>query len=425
MTRFHPRRFFSLFRGPGRPGPRRRSLPKGPGVETLEGRALLTANGAFAAQLTHSAEYFTNLIDADYQKFLSRLPTSTEVTYYLNELNNGQSDANLLAGFAGSAEFYKASGGTDAAWVNAMYQAILGRTPTSDEVSYYVNSLASGNTRNNVSLGFATSPEHEAQVITYDYGKYLDRAPSSAELSFYVNEYASGISNENIIAGFVGSTEFAAIQSANGTSASVNAYNFVDAAYKTILNRAATPSELSAGVNQLIPAPASQIPASGVYSVSVKGTINGSTAFAQAGTLVVAPTVTTTGSVINTRDIGLDVGNPGLTGPTGSLGFASNLKLFGLVGSVSASPLVLASVAANTTTGKATVVLGNQAVNTSQVYQNIFDVGSTFYLMTGGTISLQFSNAGKSVTGTISLKGSPFGSSVATTYVATFSGTLT
>ena len=425
---FHPRRVLNRLRNLQRPDRKRRGNPPGPLLETLEGRALLTVDGAFAATLTHSAEFYTNIINLDYQTFLGRSPIPSELTYYLNELQSGQSDENLLAGFAGSQEFYQTSGNTPAAWINAMYKDILGRTPSASELTYYENSLASGTTRTEISLGFARSPEHETQVITYDYGKFLGRSPSSAELNFYVTEYATGVANEDIIAGFVGSAEFHQDHTPSGSTPALAAYDFVDAAYKTILGRAPTPSESSAGVNFLLPAPVSNLPASAVYNVTVSGSINGKISFSQTGTLVVSPTVTTTGPVINLRDIGIDVGTPGLNGPTGSLAFASNLQLFGLAGNPAAAPpLVLASVAANPTTGTVVAVIGSQAVNTSQVYQNEFNLmtggSSSFELVSGGTITLQFASGGASVAGTISLKGSAFGSSVVNTYVAKVSGT--
>lgn len=404
---------------------RRRPAP-GPVLEPLEGRALLSADGAFASQLTHSAEFYTNIIKADYTKFLGRSPTATDLSYYLNELRNGVSDENLLAGFAGSQEFYNTSGGDNAAWITAMYRDILGRAPSSSDLTYYEQSLNGGNTRTNISLGFARSPEHETQVITNDYGKYLGRSPSQAELNYYVTQYAHGLANEDIIAGFVGSAEFNQIHSPGSPTPVAAAYNFADAAYKTILGRTASAAELTAAENTVL-----GLPTSAVYNVTATGTIGG-TPFSQTGSLGVKPTVTTTGPVVNARDVGLDLGSPGLNGPTGSLGFASNLKLlqlFGLVSDPTTAPaLVLAGVKADIPSGTLTVSIGSQAANTSTLYQNEFNLvtnaPTSVILITGGTITLKFAPGGATVTGTISLRGVSLSTSAPTTYVASLSGIL-
>jgi len=406
---------------------RRRPAPR-LDLETLEGRALLTADGAFASQLTHSAEFYTTIIAGDYSKFLGRSPTPTDLTYYRNELKNGVSDENLLAGFAGSQEFYNAQGADPAAWINAMYQDILGRAPTASDLTYYKKSLNDGITRTQISLGFARSPEHETQVITHDYGAYLGRNPSPSELNYYVTRYANGLANEDIIAGFVGSAEFNQLHSPGGATPAVAAYNFVDAAYKTILGRTASAAEISAGVNAVLPAPPSNILASALYNVTVTGKI-GATSFSQAGSLLVAPTVTTTGPQVNPRDIGLLVGSPGINGPTGSLGVGSNLQLAALISDPASpppTPLVLAGVKADFATGTITVSIGSQAANTNPLYQNEFNLASrslsSVVLITAGTITLHFGPGGASVTGTISLQGIPLGSSVTTTYVASLVG---
>src|SRR5215469_2351927 len=102
-----------------------------------------------AAQLTHSAEYFGNIIITPaYEKYLGRAPDAAGIAYWVGQMqNHGLTDESLEAGFIGSTEFYNHAGGTDKDWVDAMYQDLLGRAPDPSGESYWVAQLQSGANR--------------------------------------------------------------------------------------------------------------------------------------------------------------------------------------------------------------------------------------------------------------------------------------
>ena len=146
-----------------------------------------------ASGFTHGAEYFTNFINAAYLHYLDRLPDANGLAYWLSGMEQGRvSNERLEAGFIGSAEYIAKHGGTGAGWVTGMYTDLLGRTPRSDEVAYWVNNLNNGESPANVAFGFAASLEREGQRVAADYLTYLDRPLDAPGLAYWVAQFQNG-----------------------------------------------------------------------------------------------------------------------------------------------------------------------------------------------------------------------------------------
>jgi hypothetical protein len=168
----------------------------------------------FAADLTHSAEsYATNVIDPLYQKFLDRAADPSGVDYWTNQMQQGMTDQQLASSFAASAEFYAKAGGTASAWVNAMYQAVLGRQADSGGLNYWLAQLSAGASRASVATGIAASQESEAQIVQDEYFTYLGRYASPAEVNYWVTQFENGMTNEDIVSAFVGAPEYVKLHS--------------------------------------------------------------------------------------------------------------------------------------------------------------------------------------------------------------------
>ncbi len=185
-----------------------------------------------ASALTHSAEYYSNLIVATYQNYLNRAPAGSEVAAWVGAMQNGLSDEQLEAGFIGSPEYVANHGGQGAGWVRGMYQDLLGRAPAQAEVNGWVNALSSGTSPQQVAYGFAASAEREGARVRDDYFTFLGRNATQAEVDGWVSAFEHGARNEDVIAGFVGSAEY--FQN-HGSDAN----NWLMAAYQEILGRPA------------------------------------------------------------------------------------------------------------------------------------------------------------------------------------------
>jgi hypothetical protein len=162
----------------------------------------------FAYALTHSNEYYGNLIEANYQRYLGRSADAAGLQSWTAAMDVGLTDEQLEANFIGSPEFYAHAGGTDRGWVDAMYFDLLGRAADPAGEAAWVESLALGVSRSAVAYDFASSPEREADRIQADYQQFLGRTANQSEVVNWVNAFRSGMTNENIITGFVASDEF-------------------------------------------------------------------------------------------------------------------------------------------------------------------------------------------------------------------------
>ncbi len=183
-----------------------------------------------ALGLTQSAEYYHNFVAQAYSTFLGRLPDATGLGYWVGLMQNGLSDEHLEAGFLGSSEYISKHGGAGAGWVQGMYVNLLGRTPASSEVQYWLKQLGAGKSTSDVAYGFAASQERESQRVQADYLEYLGRSASASEVSSWVNVFLAGGSNERVMSGFVSSQEY--FQSHGG-----DIVDWLFAAYRASLQR--------------------------------------------------------------------------------------------------------------------------------------------------------------------------------------------
>jgi hypothetical protein len=174
-----------------------------------------------------------------YQQYLGRTPDQAGLAAWVSAMQNGLSDEHLEAKLIGSAEYINAHGGPGAGWVTAMYQNILGRTPSQAEVDGWVADLNNGATPEQVAYGFAASAEREGIVVRADYQTFLGRTPSQAEVDGWVNSFANGLTNENLVAGFIASQEYfsSLVKGKNDKS------DWVLSAIKDVLQRLARTAE--------------------------------------------------------------------------------------------------------------------------------------------------------------------------------------
>ncbi|HEV3005300.1 MAG TPA: DUF4214 domain-containing protein [Pirellulales bacterium] len=166
------------------------------------------SRATFAYSLTHSNEYFGNVIEADYQRYLGRAADPAGLQAWTVAMDAGLTDEQLEANFIASPEFYAHAGGTDRAWVDAMYFDLLGRVADPVGEAEWIETLALGVPRSTVADDFAASPEREADRIQADYQQFLGRTANEPEVVNWVNAFRSGMTNENVVTGFVASDEF-------------------------------------------------------------------------------------------------------------------------------------------------------------------------------------------------------------------------
>jgi hypothetical protein len=124
-------------------------------------------------------------------------------------LAGGATDEDVQAGILGSEEFFNGpGGGTNAGFIAALYQDLLGRAPTPAEQAQFDIAFGKGLTRGAAALGVLHSTEYRTRLIQGYFQSFLGRAPTAAELTFFLGRMAAGDSAEQIAADILGSSEY-------------------------------------------------------------------------------------------------------------------------------------------------------------------------------------------------------------------------
>jgi uncharacterized repeat protein (TIGR03803 family) len=235
-----------------------------PTLTTTAGTTVVPLPGnlnALAAGLVSSPEYFTKLVANLYQQILHRSSDPAGSSYWVSQLKGGMTDEEVEANLCSSAEYIASHGGGGSTWLTGLYHDLLDRMPDAAGLSAWTAALAAGESFYQVALAFATSAEHEGDVVIQDYEQFLERSPSAAEVSAWVNAFGhGGLTNEAIIADFLSSAEF--FQSHGDSDA-----NWFPAAYQALLGQSASVAVTS--VPSYLPAMATDLTHSPLYYTEV------------------------------------------------------------------------------------------------------------------------------------------------------------
>ena len=196
-----------------------------------------------------------------YQATLGRAPDGAGLTGWTQGLAEGTLTlTQAVAGFTGSAEFQATYGALDdTGFITLLYNNVLGRTPAVAEVNAWLASLAGGNTREGVVLGFSESTEFKtntnaaaqafadgqtpslwADDVFRLYQATLGRAPDLAGFLGWADTLGSGRAFSAVVTGFVASQEF------QNTYGALDDTGFITLLYNNVLGRSPAAAEVNA-----------------------------------------------------------------------------------------------------------------------------------------------------------------------------------
>lgn len=189
-----------------------------------------------------------------YDKVFARVPSASEVAYYVTAIANGTSASQIAANFIASPEFIARNYSDDEA-VGVLYTTLLDRAPSPKEVEYYTSQLAQGTRRNRILLNFCESQEFARVCAEYGmtggsvsfsdaadqndgvsrfvfrlYAQTLNRKPDESGWNFQANGILQKHSTpEQTAENFVFSPEF--------TAKNLSDDDFVKMLYRTFFGR--------------------------------------------------------------------------------------------------------------------------------------------------------------------------------------------
>ena len=188
-----------------------------------------------------------------YEAALDRLPDQGGLNFWIGAVQDGQPLSGLAQGFIASAEFQSRFGGAtagDAAFVDQLYQNVLGRAGEAGGRQFWVGSLGNGVSRADVLVGFSESAENKAGTAALVQAGIWDRSEAAAEvarlydtvfgrkadiggLAHWKGTLESGTASLAQMAdAFTGSAEF------RGKYGDLGSRDFADALYVNTLDRA-------------------------------------------------------------------------------------------------------------------------------------------------------------------------------------------
>jgi hypothetical protein len=94
------------------------------------------------------------------------------------------------------------------AFINHVYQDLLGRPADPAGLDYWSSVLSSGVPRASVVWALVTSDEHRTNVINAMYQRFLGRPPDAAGVAYWIGKFAAGMTYEEAQAHLVGSDEY-------------------------------------------------------------------------------------------------------------------------------------------------------------------------------------------------------------------------
>lgn len=163
---------------------------------------LVGYTGALASgQLTHgqlivayatSEEWVGYIVDGLYRSTLGREPDSAGKAYWIRTILAGQTPAQVAAYFYAGDEFFQRSGGTNRAWVRALYREILRREPDTSGWNFWTDLAASGVTRSDIAYEFYQSIESRRRRVTDLYGRLLQRRPDQPGREYWAGVLTNG-----------------------------------------------------------------------------------------------------------------------------------------------------------------------------------------------------------------------------------------
>ncbi|HVX14255.1 MAG TPA: SdrD B-like domain-containing protein [Pirellulales bacterium] len=204
------------------------------------------ANGDFS---------FTGLVAGNYsvEEVLSPVGSVSLTTQPVTlALTTGQNVSGVMIGNAVASTIVPidlvdvklpAASDADTAYIDALYQDILGHAPDPTGLAYWQQQMSSGVSNSTVAQTLWDSPEHRGEEVEQFYETFLGRASDPVGKAYWVAAYNSWGTEQIEVAGFIGSQEFQSLHSGDTS--------LVDALYSDVAERAADSAGESYWVNQL------------------------------------------------------------------------------------------------------------------------------------------------------------------------------
>ena len=144
-----------------------------------------------------------------YKTLLKSRPDAQALAANTIFLMNGGSVSQLEANVTASQEYFEAQGGSNAAWITAIFKAATGATSVPISYSNQVSGmLDQGIKRTDYATTIFNSLAGDVFTVQSLFKTFLERTPTTADALPLAQELNSGVGEDIIVSSIVGSAEF-------------------------------------------------------------------------------------------------------------------------------------------------------------------------------------------------------------------------
>jgi hypothetical protein len=166
-----------------------------------------TTRTRFVTGLTQTDEWRGVVVDRLYELVLDRAPTAGERITQVARLANGTTEKALVGRLGGSSGFYSQAGGTDAGFVDLLFQRLVGHSPSTATRNNLVAQIEGGRSRATVATRVYQRQDSRNQRVDALFDQYLHRAPTAERRAHYAQVLVTK-SDTFVVTKLVGSQEY-------------------------------------------------------------------------------------------------------------------------------------------------------------------------------------------------------------------------
>ncbi len=147
---------------------------------------------ALAEQFSVTDEWLGTVVDDLYLSILGRSPDDDGRAFWVGQLAAGRPTSNVVASFFSSEEYFASVGGTNPAFVDALYAAVLARPSEPDGRAFWVGRLDAGTPRGHLSTEVFSSFESGGRRVDGLYNALLRRSPDDGGRAYWATYLMTG-----------------------------------------------------------------------------------------------------------------------------------------------------------------------------------------------------------------------------------------
>ena len=171
---------------------------------------------AVVGAITQSVEYRRfdgqQWLPQVYQQLLGRAPKPADDAYWLNVLAAGATHEQVIDNIVISPEYVSKLPSQPAAWVDQVYQQLLGRHAAAADLNYWMGVLNARASKADLALQIMQSPEYQGDAwrgwISRLYPELLGRNAGSADLGYWASVWQSGATQAAALNAILNSPEY-------------------------------------------------------------------------------------------------------------------------------------------------------------------------------------------------------------------------